>query len=499
MAFTPDFKYDIFISYAHDDNTAPKDKDGWVDRFHAELEAWLARRFGRNQLQIWRDQQEIRGNTVFDERIQQAINESALFLALLSPNYQHSEYCQKELDWFYQHARTSQVGLTVAGESRLFNLLLRNIPPTEWPKELSGTSGFPLHDAPSTSTELFDATDPNRPEFQSQLRQIVDAIDKTLRLFPRPKTEPAPPEVEKRIKLFLADVPDTLDEVREQLADDLKASSVEILNYIPPPMTYTDHENRLRETVQTADLTVNLLDELPGRKIIDHKTSTYPWQQTEIALELETPQLICLPRNLSFQNINNQSYANFLSGLADNPDQEKKYEFIRFNSTELTQIVLDKINQLKQAVKPTNGKPTILLDTSYKDQLCAFELAQYLIHHGLKIELTQESFDPDLCLSQFETAIKNVHNLIIIFGKVNQDWVIKRVWKMLQIVATREYKARLKNCWIYMIPPKKKPEIFKELPPPLVKINFLDNCHSDQIDPKVVKSLLDCCQERGRV
>lgn len=79
MAFTEGFEYDIFISYAHTDNFAPEGKKGWIDDFHEELEASLVRRFGYNKISIWRDKN-LGGNTRFDNRIQEVINHSALFI-----------------------------------------------------------------------------------------------------------------------------------------------------------------------------------------------------------------------------------------------------------------------------------------------------------------------------------------------------------------------------------------------------------------------------------
>ncbi|MCI0511860.1 toll/interleukin-1 receptor domain-containing protein, partial [candidate division KSB1 bacterium] len=100
MGYLPDFEYDIFISYTHLDNHAPEGEKGWVDQFHAWLVSGLLRRFGRDQVVVWRDNQ-LHGHTLFEERIPEVIKSSALFLALNSQHYLKSEYCQKEVQWFY--------------------------------------------------------------------------------------------------------------------------------------------------------------------------------------------------------------------------------------------------------------------------------------------------------------------------------------------------------------------------------------------------------------
>jgi hypothetical protein len=78
MAYLPEFKYDIFISYAHLDQGA----DEWVSRFHLRLEAELKRLAG-GKLNVWRDPQ-LERNQLFDQTIKTAVEDAGLLLALNS-------------------------------------------------------------------------------------------------------------------------------------------------------------------------------------------------------------------------------------------------------------------------------------------------------------------------------------------------------------------------------------------------------------------------------
>lgn len=179
---TPTFEIDIFISYCHDDNVAPSNENGWVDHFHEALESHLARRFGHKKVSIWRDKK-LQGSTFFDIRIQEQIRKSALFFALLASNYLNSEYCLKELEWFHQEAEKIRCGLSINGESRIFNVLLRNIHHSQWPKQLQGTSGFPMHDQKKDSGNLGDFLDYHDEQYNKKLRSIVEAVEKILNFF----------------------------------------------------------------------------------------------------------------------------------------------------------------------------------------------------------------------------------------------------------------------------------------------------------------------------
>ena len=140
MAQSPGYDHDIFISYAHNDNYGFGGQPGWVDVFEDWLFNWLNKRRGLTQLRIWRDKKRMHGNTVFDDAIQNALDSSAIFIALTSHNYLQSDYCRKELRRFYQHRSRQGGGLRINDASCLFNILLHNIPHQNWPEEFRGTS-----------------------------------------------------------------------------------------------------------------------------------------------------------------------------------------------------------------------------------------------------------------------------------------------------------------------------------------------------------------------
>ena len=194
MAYTDGYDYDIFISYSHDDDAAPEGRKGWVTGFCAYLNDWLVKKRHLKGLKIWFDA-ELNGNTVFDRAIEDRIGRSALFFVLHSHNYKDSEYCRTELEWFFQHNQRRPEGLMVGDESRLLNLLINNIPYTEWPEALSEaggpTSGFVLHDADGEG-EFGYPTSPDESRFDKQLRKLVEATARTLDAFPR-KARAAPP------------------------------------------------------------------------------------------------------------------------------------------------------------------------------------------------------------------------------------------------------------------------------------------------------------------
>jgi hypothetical protein len=102
MAYLGGYEYDFFVSYASVDNkpVSPEDR-GWVDALIGTLVDELARRIGRREaFTFWMDKQNLRGNQEANEHIPDQVKRSALFLAVLSPGYAASTFCQLELETF---------------------------------------------------------------------------------------------------------------------------------------------------------------------------------------------------------------------------------------------------------------------------------------------------------------------------------------------------------------------------------------------------------------
>ncbi len=118
---------EIFISYAHTDNTPAIDQAGWIDCFQRELERTLMRYPGLEP-KIWQDTGNIRRNDKLDQKITGVLSDSLVFLAMFSPSFFKSNWCPFELDYFENKAK-SRPSLEI-GE-RVFKVLL-------FPEQLTG-------------------------------------------------------------------------------------------------------------------------------------------------------------------------------------------------------------------------------------------------------------------------------------------------------------------------------------------------------------------------
>lgn len=501
MSCISGFEFDIFISYSWNDNHAAGGAPGWVEAFHDELESWLKHRRGRLALSVWRDRQQT-GNTVFDLAIENKIKSSALFFALNSRNFLKSEYCAKELALFQRYHGDRPL---LGEQSRIFHILLNNIPHAQWPQGLRGTSGLPMYDA--EEGELGDFTSPHDPRFVKQLRAIVDAVEKTLDAFPKAPTT-APPE-KPAISVFIADVSDTLQPTRDRVLAELQQAGAQIITDIPPPMEALPHQQKVQETLAQARFAIHLLDAQPGRRIVDQKETTYPRRQIELSLdrtlgpsagEHTAPSLIWVSNEIQYDAIADETQREFLQRLETGDRAGKHYEFVRCGVTELLELVQQKISAMQQRPGSNGAAASFLIDTYQSDQLHAFRLATMLAERAVEVEFNKESPDPVQSLLNFEQALRRVCNLILVCGSVREQWLHGRVMKAAKIaIEQSEIKApvTLENIYLLLLPASKD-RIARLNLPGVIKLETLDNTHAETIAPQVIDRLLNASRTGGR-
>ncbi len=118
MPYVPGFEYDLFISYASEDNS-----QGAVEEFVATLEKHIADNLvnsfsPKEKIRIYLDRQRLAKQTAvnWEEQLKAAASSSAILVPLLSPNYLSSPYCSKERSWFgTQHHVGSTCPFAVTG------------------------------------------------------------------------------------------------------------------------------------------------------------------------------------------------------------------------------------------------------------------------------------------------------------------------------------------------------------------------------------------------
>jgi len=480
MSYLKDFQHDIFISYAHVDNAAPGGKRGWVAHFEESLTVTLSKRFGRlGEVVVWRDLT-LGGNEIFDRSIHERERRSAVFLALTSAGYFRSEsYCLKELRWFCESAGTDRYGLAVGqNRCRIFNILLNNIDSSKWPEPLQGASGYQFHDA-KRKEQIGYPLAPETKAFDKALKALVEDIAVTLEAMKQPPPPPSPPS----FTVFLADTSDGLASVRGRAARELRDKGFRVITDIPPPFEATEHTNAVTGAMRDSQLSIHLLDEIPGRTILAGGTESYSQKQAELSLRHAKAQFVWVPRKVDIEQIEDPHHKQFLKEI-EAGGGNSKHSFVRGMQSDLVATILEKINEVQNQLTPGANPRAALLDVHAKDQLHALEVGRFLVQHEVQPFINPEEDDPRRNLGLLEERLKQVTAFIVFFGSVTEKWVLSRLSTALQIAFEKNYP--LKAFGICAAPPHTKADIkFNQA---IVRVHMMD--YQDAFNPATWTPLL---------
>ena len=167
-SFVPGFANDIFVSYAHDDDAR------WVRTFVEALHEEVSRRLGL-AVSIWQDKSRIRAGNNWNDAIHDGIKDAAAFVAVVSPRYQHSQWCARERQLF-RDGLGSDAELERSG--RFFKVVK-----TPWPGK-----GHRDFYANVQDVEFFKDDEDGEEEFgigtrefKRAIRKMADGVERLLR------------------------------------------------------------------------------------------------------------------------------------------------------------------------------------------------------------------------------------------------------------------------------------------------------------------------------
>lgn len=339
VPIVPGFQYDLFVSYAHQ-NDKPW---GWVSEFIRTLEQELA---GKSRdFKLWWDPH-LRSGEDFNLAIAEAISQSAVFLCVLSPAYGDSGYCKREAEEFRKQ-RHPAFGLTVGTLSRMQGIVIAgDFQKARWPPELRTTSPWPFY---SDSVSLFSkpsAFNSDSPWVQG-LWKVRDSVWAVLDEMQKQRREGTAVERSYEITcagadtgadtsptVYLAEVTDDLYRRRENLHTSLTQNSevqVSLWQDTAPPASSGLNL-----------LSVHLFGPYPGRPAPGADVAL-PILQLEAAIKANPARrpIVWLARDLQISKAETASHKQFLTSLLD----RRGIELLRTDFEDLKDEIPGRIQQ----------------------------------------------------------------------------------------------------------------------------------------------------------
>ena len=242
MAHVTGFSNDVFISYSHlDDQTVSQ--EGWVTAFHKRLQIELDEELGEKAV-LWRDAR-LGAADDFGADLEKQLRGSAVLLAIVSPGYLNSRWCDWELKGFVDGGRRTGE-LWIESKCRAIKVVKR---PAEQNAHrqavLRDTLGLEFFNTDSASGRSYElAVDSEL--FQHKLTDLAQDICSMLRMMRRDRT------------VFLGSAPEALSAQRTKVSEELSARQYRVLS-----APAGDAPDIVRQAVQESALSIHFIDRQP--------------------------------------------------------------------------------------------------------------------------------------------------------------------------------------------------------------------------------------------
>jgi hypothetical protein len=371
-----------------------------------------------------------------------------MLLAVRSPAYVASEWCRRELDTFADLIAAGErrsifvVELDPDYETAHLPSLLADLKRAHfWVRDRKTGAARALGD-PLPSGEYYCAVDDLVQDLVAELKQMKTA---------RPRSATAVP-LALNGAVFLADVTDDLDEQRSNIKRYLDQAGIAVL----PKNSFSLHPEAFRQTVREglaeADVFVQLLSDIPGKRPPDLPEG-YVKCQLELARSLDRPILQWRSPTLDMATVQDNAQRALLDAptvLAEGIEDFKRE-------------IRHRLEDRRTAPpRPLFADPFILVDRYSTDKPLAEQLCDILSRYDAGTMEPEDDHDPAKFREDLQNKLEECNALILIYGATPKSWVDEHL-RVLQKMLTRRSRP-LRGWAIVEGPPDPKDRLSVRLP-----------------------------------
>jgi len=475
-AFVTGYRHDIFVSYAHVDDEpmfgAPR---GWVSNLVRNLERQLATKLGRKYAPPWMDH-ELAGNNPLTPDIMAALRDTATLLVFISPGYLASEWCKRERDSFLQLIRER-----IDSGSRVFVVEIDRVDRKNLPDEFRDLLGYPFwvedEDGKAPRTLGMPVGRLEEEEYYTRVNNLSYELARELvRLKEASSTTPSaapPPAIDVKATVFLAEVSDDLEPLREELKSYLLQAGLTILS--KEWYKYDDlseYQEAIDKDLRNSRIFVQLLTAAAGRKP-QGWTHGYVNEQCLRARELGMHILQWRSPELDLATVKDAEHLALLESET----------VIASGIEEFKRAVVQQATRESPAPAAARGD-LVFVNSDSADQALAKSVSDLLVKHGIGTVLPLRKGEPAEIRKDLEDNLRDCDGVIVVYGETHVTWVRNQLRQGRKILAQREQPLRcLAVC---EGPPPEKDEIAFNLPS-LRNLNFRRGC-----DENVLIEFIQC-------
>ena len=504
MAYVPGFEFDVFISFAHLDNS-PQSGVQWVTELHANLFRTLSTHSGSKEVEIWRDEERLAGNIPITETIERAVRRSAVFVCVVSRSFVESDWCPEELDQFCTQ-NNEHFDIKVNGKHRVIKVFPAGIESLGRNDLDLDLRGFQFYEE-KPDRGLRKSFWPKKPDSEDQrywveLDRLTSAIG--ILLSEMRKTAIArqpvvaetpdsdeegdlevfdsvaqPSRADAVATIYLADVTDDLYRDRMKLETALRQKSVRVLPERSLPRLQTDLEPLVRDALEESQLSIHMLSEPYGRPLEDNEKLSAPHLQYDLAREIaqngQLERIVWVPPDVTHEKIEAPQKI-LLETIRNATSDDIHFDFQEGDITlkNLKRAVLQRISEPK-APPPDARKCTIFVTgkTDDLDHPTTQEMMTWLKGQHTVLKSDQEDIN--------HRALVLCEGLMIVYGK-EENKVDAEVRAIQAVKHTESRKRNPLTAAVFDAPPKEKAD-FGVLDNEFEVLNNRDGFDPASMDP----------------
>jgi hypothetical protein len=466
-------KYDVFISYAHDDDNKLVDESvGWVEQFEKDFRVTLKEQLGRPP-EIWRDS-DITPNEDFATKIVHRLARSIIFLPVLSRIFINRPYCLLELRTFV--GNTEKELSTYVGDDgekkRIFVVEKLPVERERLPKELQGLGGrFKFHDSDQTLRPALTSKDSGyRDIYYTVLNRLSKTAADLIQLAERslaPKTSTEAEPKPKGPAVYLAETTSDLSEQREILRDDLIDRGFQVLPELELPRDVKNYTEAVKGYLERAVLSLHVVGREYGYIPEGEKELSNVRLQHRLALEQSErkpsmTQVIWLAQGTQAPSDERQQA--FLDYLQNDETVHAHAELIQGDIESLKTDLLEKLAKLKAANEAKEDKaapaaavvehPRVYIICNSADRATEqFKaLRAYLYERGCETRMPTEDGTEQEIRKAHENKLQSFDAFLIYAGAGGEAWLEAQLDDFYKFLRNPAQKVLARA--VYIAPPK---------------------------------------------
>jgi hypothetical protein len=419
-------EYDVFLSYNHgDDEAFGLERRRWVSSFCEDFSIRLRQVLGRKAAVFMDPRQP--GEIDFEKDIVEALNSSALFLAVLSPSYVQSDWCARELTQFAAVADANG-GLFVSNACRVLKVFKTPVE-REKVSELNSQLDAPLGFEFFALETLKDRIRELSIHENAEVRKLYDArVDDVAQAAKRVLSYMGLAE-RRRVAaagtVYLAETTSDLSEQSLNLRRELEARGFEILPHYQLPRDGREAQSTIRQSLKRSRCSIHLFGKRIGW-IPEGESRSVVVLQHELAAEREGDdftRFLWIPPGLDADPAQDA----FLQQLRQMPGSRANFELAEVPFEELKAMIREKLATDADASRRRSRHRRLYVLFDAVDDVAGEAIAERLSAAGVDVQTPLHTGDTAADAKDHQETLKRADVVAVYWAESSAAWVRERL------------------------------------------------------------------------